>query len=175
MEQTASPPPNTETATAQEQFLTFLLGQEMFAVSIVGIREIIEYRMPTEVPMMPSALLGVINLRGAVVPVVDLQQRFGRAPSQIGKRTCIVIVEVTSEGERHVIGLLVDAVSAVLDIPSVDIAPPPSFGTGIRRDFIRGMGKVAERFVIVLDADAVLATQEFATLAVATESVGCAA
>ncbi|PPT90323.1 chemotaxis protein CheW [Xanthomonas theicola] len=148
---------------APDQFLTFLLGKEMFGVGILGIKEIIEYRTPTDVPMMPPALRGVINLRGAVVPVVDLQQRFGRAASDVTKRTCIVIVEVANGNERQVLGLLVDAVSEVLEI--ADIAPAPAFGAGIRRDFIHGMGKVGERFVILLDADAALSTQEFVAMA----------
>ncbi|KLD74312.1 purine-binding chemotaxis protein CheW [Xanthomonas hyacinthi] len=150
---------------APDQFLTFLLGKEMFGVGILGIKEIIEYRTPTDVPMMPPALRGVINLRGAVVPVVDLQQRFGRAASDITKRTCIVIVEVANGSERQVLGLLVDAVSEVLEIAAADIAPAPAFGAGIRRDFIHGMGKVGERFVILLDADAALSTQEFVAMA----------
>ncbi|MBN6151484.1 chemotaxis protein CheW [Xanthomonas sp. AmX2] len=149
---------------APDQFLTFLLGKEMFGVGILGIKEIIEYRAPTDVPMMPPALRGVINLRGAVVPVVDLQQRFGRPASEITKRSCIVIVEVANGSERQVLGLLVDAVSEVLEIAATDIAAPPAFGAGIRRDFIHGMGKVGERFVILLDADAVLSTQEFVTM-----------
>lgn len=150
---------------APNQFLTFLLGKEMFGVGILGIKEIIEYRTPTDVPMMPPALRGVINLRGAVVPVVDLQQRFGRPASEVTKRTCIVIVEVANGNERQVLGLLVDAVSEVLEIAAADIAPAPAFGAGIRRDFIHGMGKVGERFVILLDADAALSTQEFVAMA----------
>jgi len=153
-----------DTAETPEQFLTFLLGKEMFGVDILPIMEIIEYRVPTEVPMMPPALRGVINLRGAVVPVVDLAQRFGRGASEISKRSCIVILEVNQGEERHVLGLLVDAVSEVLEIPAADIAPPPSFGAGIRRDFMHGMGKVGERFVILLDTDAVLAADELAAL-----------
>ncbi|MCC4598352.1 chemotaxis protein CheW [Xanthomonas campestris pv. phormiicola] len=161
----ASPAPSGGTDLAPDQFLTFLLGKEMFGVGILGIKEIIEYRTPTDVPMMPPALRGVINLRGAVVPVVDLQQRFGRAASEVTKRTCIVIVEVANGNERQVLGLLVDAVSEVLEIAAADIAPAPAFGAGIRRDFIHGMGKVGERFVILLDADAALSTQEFVAMA----------
>jgi purine-binding chemotaxis protein CheW len=161
----ASTVPFGGTDLAPDQFLTFLLGKEMFGVGILGIKEIIEYRTPTDVPMMPPALRGVINLRGAVVPVVDLQQRFGRAASEVTKRTCIVIVEVANGNERQVLGLLVDAVSEVLEIAADDIAPAPAFGAGIRRDFIHGMGKVGERFVILLDADAALSTQEFVAMA----------
>ncbi|WP_115555067.1 chemotaxis protein CheW [Xanthomonas arboricola] len=150
--------------TAPQQYLTFLLGGDMFGLGILGIKEIIEYRTPTDVPMMPPALRGVINLRGAVVPVVDLQQRFGRDASAITKRSCIVIVEI-AQGDAHlVLGLLVDAVSEVLEIAPGDIVEPPSFGAGIARDFIQAMGKIGERFVILLDADAVLGSDALAQL-----------
>ena len=97
--------------------------------------------------------------------MADLQQRFGRAASEVTKRTCIVIVEVANGNERQVLGLLVDAVSEVLEIAAADIVPALAFGVGIRRDFIHGMGKVGERFVILLDADAALSTQEFVAMA----------
>lgn len=154
-------------STAPQQYLTFLLGTEMFGLGILGIKEIIEYRAPTDVPMMPPALRGVINLRGAVVPVVDLQQRFGRNASAITKRSCIVIVEIAHGGTQQVLGLLVDAVSEVLDIAPDDIAGAPSFGAGIARDFIQAMAKIGERFVILLDADAVLSNDTLAQLPVA--------
>lgn len=141
------------------QYLTFLLGSEMYALGILAIKEIIEYRTPTEVPMMPGCLRGVINLRGAVVPVMDLQSRFGRAASPVSRRTCIVIVEVPVGNACQVIGVVVDAVSEVLEIPAADIEPAPAFGARIRREFIAGMGKVRERFVILLDAAHVLALE----------------
>ncbi|MCE4281374.1 chemotaxis protein CheW [Xanthomonas hortorum pv. vitians] len=158
---------NAPSSTAPQQYLTFLLGTEMFGLGILGIKEIIEYRVPTDVPMMPPALRGVINLRGAVVPVVDLQQRFGRNASAITKRSCIVIVEIAHGGTQQVLGLLVDAVSEVLDIAPDDIAGAPSFGAGIARDFIQAMAKIGERFVILLDADAVLSNDTLAQLPVA--------
>ncbi|UUF02925.1 chemotaxis protein CheW [Xanthomonas hortorum] len=154
-------------STAPQQYLTFLLGTEMFGLGILGIKEIIEYRAPTDVPMMPPALRGVINLRGAVVPVVDLQQRFGRNASAITKRSCIVIVEIAHGGTQQVLGLLVDAISEVLDIAPDDIAGAPSFGAGIARDFIQAMAKIGKRFVILLDADAVLSNDTLAQLPVA--------
>ncbi|MEQ8035312.1 chemotaxis protein CheW [Xanthomonas sp. WHRI 6106] len=149
---------------APQQYLTFTLGGEMFGLGILGIKEIIEYRAPTDVPMMPPALRGVINLRGAVVPVVDLQQRFGRSASAITKRSCIVIVEIAHADTQQVLGLLVDAVSEVLEIATGDIVDTPSFGAGIARDFIQAMGKIGERFVILLDADAVLGNDALAQL-----------
>ncbi|PPU69271.1 chemotaxis protein CheW [Xanthomonas pisi] len=158
----------TPSPTAPQQYLTFLLAGEMFGLGILGIKEIIEYRVPTDVPMMPAALRGVINLRGAVVPVVDLQQRFGRDASAITKRSCIVIVEIAQGDAHHVLGLLVDAVSEVLEIAPGDIVETPSFGAGIARDFIHAMGKIGERFVILLDADAVLGRDALAQLPAAT-------
>ncbi|PPU75268.1 MULTISPECIES: chemotaxis protein CheW [Xanthomonas] len=154
----------TPSPTAPQQYLTFSLGKELFGLGIVGIKEIIEYRVPTDVPMMPPALRGVINLRGAVVPVVDLQQRVGRTASTITKRSCIVIVEI-AHGDRHqVLGLLVDAVSEVLEIAASDVVATPSFGAGVARDLVHAMGKIGERFVILLDTDAVLGQDALAQL-----------
>jgi len=152
------------------QYLTFMLAGEVFAIGILAIKEIIEYRGLTEVPMMPACVRGVINLRGAVVPVMDLLTRFGRTPSPITKRTCIVIVEVEAAQDRHVIGIVVDAVNAVLDIPASEIEAPPAFGARIRSEFIEGMGKVNDKFVILLDANRVLSLDGVETvLAEATE------
>jgi purine-binding chemotaxis protein CheW len=153
-------------AAEPTQYLTFMLAGEVFALGILQVKEIIEYRGLTEVPMMPPSVRGVINLRGAVVPVVDLLARFGRPSSPVTKRTCIVIVEVQAAEERHVIGVVVDAVNEVLEIAPSDIEPPPAFGARIRSDFIQGMGKVRERFVILLEADQVLALDETAGLPV---------
>ena len=146
------------------QYLTFVLGAETFAIGIMAIKEIIEYSSLTEVPMMPAYVRGVINLRGAVVPVLDLPVRFGKAASAVTKRTCIVIIEVVLGSERQTLGLVVDAVNAVLDIPSSDIEPPPAFGASIRTEFIRGMVKVNSKFVILLDVDHALAADELQSL-----------
>ena len=142
------------------QYLTFVLGGEVFALGILAIKEIIEYSDLTTVPMTPEYVRGVINLRGAVVPVLDLLVRFARQPSPVTKRTCIVIVEINAGGERHDIGLVVDAVNAVLDIPAGDIEPPPGFGATVRTEYIQGMAKVNNRFVILLDVDQALAAEE---------------
>lgn len=157
---TAPPQPGAEAQI--DQYLTFMLGGETFAIGILCIKEIIEYSTLTEVPMMPASVRGVINLRGAGVPVIDLAVRFGRGPAPVTKRTCIVIVEVTMNGERQDVGVVVDAVNEVLEIRTADIEPPPSFGARIRTDFIRGMGKVNQKFVILLDVDHVLALDELA-------------
>jgi purine-binding chemotaxis protein CheW len=147
-----------------QQFLTFLLGGEMYALGILNVKEIIEYGQLTEIPMMPSTIRGVINLRGAVVPVVDLAARFGGHPSEVQRRTCIVIVEVTQEDQKIDIGIMVDAVSEVLEIARSEIEPPPSFGAKIRADFIDGMGKVSGKFVIILNITRVLSVDEITEL-----------
>ena len=146
------------------QYLTFSLGGEMFAVGILNVKEIIEYGHLTEIPMMPIFIRGVINLRGSVVPVIDLSARFGGKTTEVSRRTCIVIVEVSDGEMRHDIGIMVDAVSEVLDIPAGEIEPPPSFGAKIRADFIFGMGKVSGKFVIILNIDKVLSVEEIAML-----------
>ncbi len=146
------------------QYLTFLLGDEVFAMDIRTVREIIQVGPMTAVPLMPGFVRGVINLRGAVVPVIDLQARFGRPRAAVGKKSCIVIFDGQRDGERVEFGLLVDAVSEVIEIPADQIEPPPSFGGGVRRDFILGMGKVAGRFVILLAPDKAFDVDEMATL-----------
>ena len=160
-------------AVAEEdgQFLTFTLGGDMYAIGILNIKEILEYGQLTRVPMMPNFIRGVINLRGAVVPVVDLAARFGNLPSVISKRSCIVIIEVANQGEVQDIGLVVDAVSEVLEIPAQEIEPAPSFGAKIRTDFIEGMGKVNGDFVILLSVDKVLSVEELAMVTGASSAV----
>ena len=150
----------------QRQYLTFLLGGEMFALPIHHIKEIIEYGSLTEVPMMPDFIRGVINLRGSVVPVIDLSARFCRSPTEVSRRTCIVIIEVAgAENETSQdVGVMVDSVCEVLEIPKSEIEPPPAFGTAIRTDFISGMGKVGGKFVIILEANKVLAMEEMAEI-----------
>lgn len=153
-------------AALPSQFLTFMLAEEQYAVGILHIKEIIEYGSLATVPMMPVCVRGVINLRGAVVPVMDLSARFGRASSAISKRSCIVIVEVDNgENEaKQVLGMLVDAVNAVVEINAADIEPAPSFGTRIRPDFIAGIGKAGGKFVILLDIDQVMSSEEIIDL-----------
>jgi purine-binding chemotaxis protein CheW len=148
------------------QYLTFVLGGEVYALGILNIKEIIDYGNLTEVPMMPSFVRGVINLRGSVVPVIDLQARFGKGQTQIAKRTGIVIVETSADDDdgHQDIGIIVDAVNEVVDIAQSDIEPPPSFGTGIRPEFINGMAKRNNRFVILLNVNKVLSVNEMAAL-----------
>jgi purine-binding chemotaxis protein CheW len=151
-------------AMAGRPYLAFRLADEVYAIDILRIREIIEYHLPTSVPMMPPAVRGVINLRGAVVPVLDLAVRFGRPAAGVGKRTCFVIVEVEHEGATHVLGLMVDGVNAVMEIGAESIEAPPSFGAGVDADFIAGMARVDGRFVIILDIARVLSIEEMAAI-----------
>lgn len=160
----------------QLQYLTFMLGGETFAIGILRIKEIIEYGQLTEVPRMPDFIRGVINLRGAVVPVIDLSARFGKQPTSVSRRTCIVIIEVEHEGEQQVVGVMVDAVNEVLDILPDQVEPAPTFGANIRSDFIQGMGKVENKFVIILNVNHVLSLAEMSSLTgMATGGVGAVA
>lgn len=153
----AGVPAAAPAAEAPTQYLTFTLGGETFAIGILGVKEIIEYTSLTDVPMMSDCIRGVINLRGSVVTVMDLSVRFGRPSTPVTKRTCIIIVEIEEGGERQVIGVVVDAVNAVIEIAASEIEPPPAFGAQIRNDYIAGMGKINGRFVILLEIGQVFA------------------
>lgn len=139
------------TESAPAQYLTFFLGEELFAMDIRTVREIIQHATMTVVPMTPSFVRGVINLRGAVVPVIDLQSRLGRTPMVVGKKTCVVILDATQDGDKTELGLMVDSVNEVIEIVAHDIEEPPHFGSSIQRDYIRGMGKVKGEFVVILE------------------------
>lgn len=155
-----------QTGAEDSQYLTFKLAQEMFAINILSIREIMEYGEITTVPMMPTFVRGVINLRGSVVPVIDLVSRFGRGQGKIGRRTCIVILELSAEGQTpREVGVIVDEVSEVREIPATEIEPPPTFGTHIHADFISGMGKVQNRFVILLNVQRIVDVEDMAAMA----------
>jgi purine-binding chemotaxis protein CheW len=147
------------------QYLTYTLDEEVFAMDIRSVREIIQYVSMTTVPMMPVFLRGVINLRGQVVPVIDLQSRLGRSVAHVRKKTCIIIFDALSDGETVAIGLMVDAVSEVIDILDADIEPPPQFGASIRKDFIRGIGKVGKNFIVILEPEKALSIEDMAMLA----------
>jgi len=151
-------------AAAPAQYLTFTLGDSVFAVGIEAVREIIQYGPMATVPLTPRFVRGVINLRGAVVPVIDLQARLGRAAATIGEKSCIVIFDARCEGERVDLGLLVDAVSEVVEIAPAQIEPPPQFGAVVRRDHIRGMVRIKGRFVVILEPGSALDIEEMALL-----------
>lgn len=152
-------------------YLAFALGGESFAIDIARTREILEYNRPTIVPMTPPSVLGVINVRGSVVPVVDLAVRFGWPATTVGRRTSIVIVEIDHRGSRHVLGLVVDRVNAVTAIKTADIEPSPAFGANIDTEYIAGMARIDGRFVILLNIARTLSIDEMAAIA----SVGQAA
>src|SRR3954467_5322780 len=143
-----------------QQFLTFLLAGEEYAVSILKVKEILEYDTITTVPNVPKWICGVLNLRGSVVPIVDLALKFGRAASEITKLTCIVIVETLCDGERLTMGVLVDSVSQVIDLSSADIEEPPPFGARLKIDYLEGMGRSGKKFCLILNIDKVLASEE---------------
>ena len=145
---------------ARAQYLSFVLCGEEYAVNILRVKEIIEYDSLTRVPAMPASVRGVINLRGRVVPVVDLAARFGLPDSGITRRSCIVMVELTDNDESVVIGIIADAVSQVLDLAASDIEPPPAFGTSVHSRFIEGMTEAGKKFVIILDVDRALDASE---------------
>lgn len=146
------------------QYLTFTLGAEAFAIPIEHVREIIEFNGLTSIPLMPSFLRGVINLRGAVVPVVDLQSRFDRGETAIHRRTCVVIVELSQDDNASSIGVMVDAVNEVISVDRNRVESKPAFGTNIRADFIDGILNLENRFVITLDIGKVLSVDEMAAL-----------
>jgi purine-binding chemotaxis protein CheW len=149
----------------EAQYLTFLLGRELFAISITSIKEIIEYGQITPVPLVPGFVRGIINLRGQVVPVIDMQVRLGRESSPVSKRTCIVIFEVAMPDEsQEVVGIVVDSVSEVLGMAASQIERAPHFGSNVRHDFIAGLGKIDNKFVILLNVEKVLSMEELSSM-----------
>lgn len=146
------------------QYLTFILSDEEFAVPIMQVKEIIEYNDLTTVPMVPEFIAGALNLRGSIVPVINLAIKFGMTPSEISRRTCVVIMEVEVDNEQVVMGVLVDKVLQVLDITEENIDAAPTLGAQIRTDFIKGMGKLEDRFVIILAINKILSAEEIAVV-----------
>lgn len=136
-----------------KQYLTFQVNKQKLGVEILRVKEIIEHGNITLVPMMQACISGVINLRGAVVPVIDLSSRFGQGKTAVNRRTCIVILESGAQDESQVIGFMVDAVNAVVDVSEDAVSPPPQFGSGVNTDFLKGVGKVAGEFVLLLNVE----------------------
>ena len=154
----------TSTVGEGLQYLTFQLGDQTFATDIASVREIVQSVDWTPVPLMPSFVRGIINLRGAVMPVIDLQVRFGSDPLALSKKTCVVIIDAVQAGERVELGLLVDAVSEVIDIASHSIQPAPTFGNTIPREFIKGIGKTGNDFIVIVDPDTAYSLESMASL-----------
>jgi purine-binding chemotaxis protein CheW len=144
----------------QRQYLTFFLADEQYAVGVLCVKEIIEYGIVTKVPTTPQYIRGVINLRGSVVPVVDLAVKFGLPAVSVSRRTCIVIMEATLAGERVVMGVVADAVSQVIQFSPQDIEPAPAFGTSVRLEYLEGMAKLGTKFVLILNMDHVFAADD---------------
>ena len=155
---------NREADQDIRQYLTFMIGGEEYAVSLLKVKEIIEYDTVTEIPKTPEWVRGVINLRGNVVPVIDLAVKFRLAPSVADKRTCIVITEVQCEGEATVMGVMADAVRQVIDLKPQDIEVPPTFGTRVKVDYLLGMARSGKKFCLLLDTEKVLSTDELLEL-----------
>ncbi|HTW57247.1 MAG TPA: chemotaxis protein CheW [Terriglobales bacterium] len=152
------------------QYLTFFVAGEEYAVSILKVKEIIEYDTITSVPNTAPWIRGVTNLRGNVVPVIDLAVKFGLPASQASKFSCIVITEVSYEGDKLTMGVMADAVSHVLDFSSDEIETPPPFGTRVRIEFLLGMGKMGKKFCLILDIDKVLSADEFLAVTDSTQA-----
>ncbi len=125
-------------------------------MDIRSVREIIQHAAMTVVPMTPEFVRGVINLRGSVVPVIDLKCRLGRSQAVAGKKTCVIIFDASQGGEKNELGLMVDSVSEVIDIDAKDIEPPPQFGASIQREFIHGMVKLKGEFIVILEPERAL-------------------
>lgn len=166
---------STRVIDGDNRYLTFNLAGDVYALDILEITEIIEFRSLTVVPMMPPFIRGVINLRGRVLPVIDLASRFGQDPTEVGRRTGIIVIETSieqpsAEPGKSVqavqgIGIMVDSVNKVIHLGQDDMQPAPEFGTGIRSDFITGMAKYDDQFIIVLNIDRVLTVGEHGSLA----------
>lgn len=152
------------TITETVQYLTFKLADEIFALDVAKVREILEYTSITKVPQTPEFMRGVINLRGSVVPVIDLRLKFGMESTEQTINTCIIVVEVTLEGDTTVLGALADSVQEVVEMEPEQIEPAPHIGTRLNTDFIKGMGKHDENFIMILDIDRVFSEQEMAAV-----------
>lgn len=154
-----------QSQTTQAQYLTFHLLDEEYAIGILQVREIIEFTPITKIPSTPIWIQGVINLRGAVVPVIDLKVKLGFAETTVTKRTCIIIVETRLDNELTLMGIIADSVDQVIDLSDADIEPPPSFGASIKVKYLLGMGKVGHKFVLILDLNNLLSTNELMAVA----------
>ena len=150
--------------TEVRQYLTFKLDSEVFALDVATVREVLDFTTVTRIPRTPEFMRGVINLRGSVVPVIDLRLAFGMTATEKTVSTCIIVVEVCLDGERAIMGALADSVEEVIDLEPDQIQPPPTIGTSIRTDFIRGMGKRDTRFLMILDIDRVFSADQLAGL-----------
>lgn len=155
---------SVDTITETRQHLTFKLDSEVFALDVATVREVLDFTTVTKIPRTPDFMRGVINLRGSVVPVVDLRLAFGMTATEKTVSTCIIVVEVCLEGESTILGALADSVEEVIDLEPEQIQPAPKIGTSIKTDFIRGMGKRDNQFLMILDIDRVFSADQLAGL-----------
>ena len=158
---------SVENMTETAQYLTFRLEEEVFALDISQVREVLDFTAITKVPRTPEFMRGVINLRGSVVPVVDMRLKFGMSRTEQTLNTCIIIVEINIEGDRLILGALADSVQEVIELGPGQIEPAPRIGTRLDTDFIKGMGKRDDEFIIILDIDRIFSMDELASVAVA--------
>ncbi|MBI5643259.1 MAG: chemotaxis protein CheW [Deltaproteobacteria bacterium] len=152
------------TVAETTQYLTFKLDSEVFALDISKVREVLDFTSVTKVPRTPDFMRGVINLRGSVVPVVDMRLKFGMSKTEQTVNTCIIIVEINLEGEKLVLGALADSVQEVIELEPGQIEPPPRIGTRLNTEFIKGMGKRDDQFIIILEVDEIFSTEELAVV-----------
>lgn len=148
--------------TETTQYLTFKLDAEVFALDILQVREVLDFTSVTKVPRTPDFMRGVINLRGSVVPVIDMRLKFGMTMTEKTVNTCIIIVEVSVDGEKTILGALADSVQEVMDLEPGQIEPAPKIGTRLKTEFIKGMGRRNDEFIIILDIDNVFSSDELA-------------
>lgn len=146
--------------TQTTQYLTFRLEDEVFALDISKVREVLDFTTVTKVPRTPDFMRGVINLRGSVVPVVDMRLKFGMSITQKTVNTCVIIAEISLDNEKIVLGALADSVQEVIELEPNQIEPPPRIGVRLKTEFIMGMGKRGDQFIIILDVDKVFSTDE---------------
>ena len=146
------------------QYLTFKLADEIFALDVAKVREILEITTITKVPRTPDFMCGVINLRGSVVPVIDMRLKFGMSATERTVNTCIIVVEVQMEDEVIVLGALADSVQEVVEMEPEQIEAAPHIGTQLNTDFIKGMGKHDGHFIMILDIDRVFTTEELSSV-----------
>jgi len=160
---------NSNEEVMTKQFLAFRLAGEEYAIPVLNVREIVQYGVVTCVPNMPASVRGIMNLRGSVLPVVDLGQKLGQPETPPGKHTCIIVVELS--GENQVLGVIADSVSEVIELAASEIGPPPPLASGPKMRYLAGLGKVGDRFVLVLDVARALSVEELLAMAECVDHV----
>ncbi len=153
-----------ESVAELEQYLTFEVAGQIYAIGVLDLREIISFKSATRVPMAPKSIRGLINLRGSAVPVVDLATKFGDTPPEVTKKTCVVIFDARHSNGRGVIGILADSVNEVIELSKAEIEDAPDFGAAVSAEYIAGLLRVSDQFVPILNVDRILSLEEMAIL-----------